>query len=1539
MNLLFRLLVLFLVVSSSVYAEGATPAPSNPIKADAGTIVRTLQDHLSNTYDVRNYGVKCDGQELTDISTTTGSPVISSTGYVFKTKDIGKTAIVWGSGAGSIIVSGTILSVNGSEATLSANSAFTRVGTRLIFYKTDNTNNLNSAISAVSAMGGGRLRLPPGVCAASQVVLKRQVILEGESRNSTVLFQISGSNTDFVISENFNSLTNTGLNYGDNDLHNGIQSSTLVPSWFGLTSLRVDGNRYNQTVPGNCVSFYGNAQIWDSVLVMNCSKNGMWTEASGGYAYSPVDWKGTEEGFFNDVIVRNVQDDGWRMRGPHDSIVTSYLAYAWGGSGTGYGFRSESNGTVYNGAGHFWHIHPYTSDGQKTSIYLGAGNSDIQFMYSDFGTTVIPSDNNKINTMFSLGCGISGQSPCVTVSGGNNTVSQLNLQFTGLGAGLPTNLIGVSVPAQFITSGLNTIHITGSSVPSSTADNILVQVRSNFNKIEGVLSNMNGTNNVCADLGGSYNYFNFRTVACKTHTRYNSGGFQNEVHSRSYVLGGETGLQGTINVADTWVYTGNAVRFNSSPAGSVTNPGHIFGGYTGNGFYAASNSISLAIAGANNSTWNSSGLTVSSGSVVVGVAGTTKGTLGLAGNTSGLVTISPQAAAGTYNFNLPTTAGTAGQPMLSGGGGSNPMTWGSRSGNTTTFATVSGTLTSNDCVKFDANGNAVASGVSCAGVSSGNTATQFDYGAACDGTTNDTTALQAWVSSGKTLIGKAGIGKCIVQGPLTFSTANQKYIGQGAKLSWTANIANAKAIEVTASGVSIDGIWMDNPNELKSQTGNHYGAIYVNASNFSLQNSYIEKFLDGVVQAPSDTNKGFTVHNTVIKDVLGGGNGSGSDPQTCGTGLNEGCGEDRGDGVVCWGQDCKVTDNTISCKTGADCRIGVHGENLSYPSPRHYNFTFTGNIITGPFRRALACEATDNCNMSDNTGKGQTWWNVSCINTTNCGGTGNKFYYDLPAGDTTGSSWSPRKGPLYVYGKAQNTSFDSSNQFIISGEQAEFGGILLGLNSGDLRGANNFIGAQFIGNDYVSRCVSLEYQDAPVISASCRGFKNYGIFSFDVSKQNYSNNYVDFVNKYQTKVITGTITGSYTLGEIISGATSKATGKLVYIDPTNKLLTIANVELTGNTTSGNTTVSGLSSMSGLVVGSVISGPGIPDGATVSSVGASSVVLNVAATATRTGARLQIEADRFQVGETVTGVSSTASATVSLTKKYGTCVLDQDNSTTNLAGMYDSNQCYNAAKGIEIPSKTKGSVQNWKFHNVTTAIDLFGSTDMIAKNNVNSFVTTACANCGGSGNDLGAGGGGGTPGGTNGQIQYNNAGAFGGVTAVPIPNGGTGATTATAAINALVPSQSGQNFKVLQTDGTSVSWQASGCTTSIITFDGGTTGLTFSAPITVCGASPGPSSSPVTKTASYTLLLTDSSSYFRMNCSSSCNLTVPPNSSAAFPVGQEIGLEQAGAGVVNVVAGAGVTINTYSTTTTGGQYATAALKKVATDTWILTGNLQ
>lgn len=60
------------------------------------------------------------------------------------------------------------------------------------------------------------------------------------------------------------------------------------------------------------------------------------------------------------------------------------------------------------------------------------------------------------------------------------------------------------------------------------------------------------------------------------------------------------------------------------------------------------------------------------------------------------------------------------------------------------------------------------------------------------------------------------------------------------------------------------------------------------------------------------------------------------------------------------------------------------------------------------------------------------------------------------------------------------------------------------------------------------------------------------------------------------------------------------------------------------------------------------------------------------------------------------------------------------------------------------------------------------------------------------------------------------GSITGITDLAIADGGTGASTATAALNNLLPSQSGNANKYLQTDGTNASWDAVSLSTSDIT---------------------------------------------------------------------------------------------------------------------------
>ena len=91
--------------------------------------------------------------------------------------------------------------------------------------------------------------------------------------------------------------------------------------------------------------------------------------------------------------------------------------------------------------------------------------------------------------------------------------------------------------------------------------------------------------------------------------------------------------------------------------------------------------------------------------------------------------------------------------------------------------------------------------------------------------------------------------------------------------------------------------------------------------------------------------------------------------------------------------------------------------------------------------------------------------------------------------------------------------------------------------------------------------------------------------------------------------------------------------------------------------------------------------------------------------------------------------------------------------------------------------------------------------------------------------------------------------------------------------------------------------------------------------------------------SYTLVLADAFKLLTMSNAAANTLTVPPNSSVAFPVGTRIDIGQDAAGQTTVAAGSGVTINTPETLKLRKRWAKATLIKRATDTWDIEGNLE
>lgn len=93
-----------------------------------------------------------------------------------------------------------------------------------------------------------------------------------------------------------------------------------------------------------------------------------------------------------------------------------------------------------------------------------------------------------------------------------------------------------------------------------------------------------------------------------------------------------------------------------------------------------------------------------------------------------------------------------------------------------------------------------------------------------------------------------------------------------------------------------------------------------------------------------------------------------------------------------------------------------------------------------------------------------------------------------------------------------------------------------------------------------------------------------------------------------------------------------------------------------------------------------------------------------------------------------------------------------------------------------------------------------------------------------------------------------------------------------------------------------------------------------------------------RTASYTLVLADTGKLVTMDVASANTLTVPTNASAAIPIGKSIDVLQLGVGQTQIVAASGVTILCSGTLFLRTQYSVVTLLKIATDTWVLAGDV-
>ena len=92
---------------------------------------------------------------------------------------------------------------------------------------------------------------------------------------------------------------------------------------------------------------------------------------------------------------------------------------------------------------------------------------------------------------------------------------------------------------------------------------------------------------------------------------------------------------------------------------------------------------------------------------------------------------------------------------------------------------------------------------------------------------------------------------------------------------------------------------------------------------------------------------------------------------------------------------------------------------------------------------------------------------------------------------------------------------------------------------------------------------------------------------------------------------------------------------------------------------------------------------------------------------------------------------------------------------------------------------------------------------------------------------------------------------------------------------------------------------------------------------------------------YVLVLADGlpNAVLRMNLAGDCQVTIPPHSSVALPLGTRIAVDQWGEGQIHFVGGLGVEIRRALSAWSRRQYSRVWLEKLDQNGWLIYGDLE
>lgn len=219
---------------------------------------------------------------------------------------------------------------------------------------TDDTTEIQAAMTAAGTAGGGIVFLPPGTYLCSGLLIDSNVWLHGAGVDATELR--STANYPVILTRTF--ATNSGTNNTDSEVNFKISDLTIN----GMKGTYAGSNGYGIRVHGANFSL-------ERIRVYDCNEVGIASEwSSSSNVPTTTGMQHSMEARLVDVEVHECDAIGIYWNGPHDSMWTNCIT--WGNSGVGFQIDTKGNSLTAQGC-HSW------GNSQTYAWYIQGANCEL----------------------------------------------------------------------------------------------------------------------------------------------------------------------------------------------------------------------------------------------------------------------------------------------------------------------------------------------------------------------------------------------------------------------------------------------------------------------------------------------------------------------------------------------------------------------------------------------------------------------------------------------------------------------------------------------------------------------------------------------------------------------------------------------------------------------------------------------------------------------------------------------------------------------------------------------------------------------------------------------------------------------------------------------------------------------------------------------------------------------------------------------------------------------------------------------------------